>query len=245
MMQDTSYRQMIEPPATPLDLRDQAMGGKIHQVDPAAVARMKAILAENEKKKAKTAVVTKQRLIGFGFNNRLPKPEAVKEQEEMKSELSNEEIIAIHRRYVLQNLAANVLADELSFSVTALIHQFDRLRLPRRARNRRWSSAADVDQVCQVHGLKIRDIPANAMPLSSTAAEPEAKPVKSITTVAPIAEPEKTAVIPTPVSNGRSLELTSLHEQLAAVQSLMEMAQAKSVQVSGTIRLNLVVEIEL
>ena len=100
------------------------------------------------------------------------------------------------------------------------------------------------------------------MPIVNKAAKPEAKvvPVQPTAAAAPIAEPVETAVSPvtgnvssdsptpppstSPSTNG-ALELVAIADQLSAVQSLMEMAQAKSVQVSGTIRLNLVVEIEL
>lgn len=258
-MNGSGLRQSA-PAATPMDLRDEAVGGRIHEVDPQVVARFKAAMAEKKKAEGggqKTAVVANSsgRLPGgVGFNNRLPKREVAKEQDEMalQCKLSNEEIMAAHRRYVLENIAVGKLVADMPIEETPLMNQFKRRNLPVRGRNRRWATAADLRRICEVHKLEIRYIPVEAMPLVESAAEakamekPETKPeigAVAETAVSPVTG-NVSSDLPAPSTNG-TLELPAIHDQLAAVQQLMEMAQAQSVQVSGTILLNLVVEIQL
>ena len=267
---------------------EEPAGGKIRTASPEAVARFKAFLAAQPAKPPVKALrrkpfvprQTNDAADWVRSNNQAEmnnqtatavKPKEPKEQEEMNSTLSDKEIIAIHRRYVLENLAVSVLADEIALSESALINQFNRLRLPCRARNRRWVSGADVDRICQAHGLKIRDIPVRAMPVVEPAAKPKAKPVKAVvkeTAVDPepvvetavVVEPvNETAVVPEPIketavtpvmetavtpANGAALTETEIEDQLRAIQQLMSMiGKVENVRISGTMRIDLHAEV--
>jgi hypothetical protein len=240
---------------------EEPAGGKIRTASPEAVARFKAFLAAQPAKQApvsrpgvdpdarrranEMAVRIRAKKLEEMNKQTAPavKPEEPKEQE-MKSALSDEEVVAVHRRYVLENLAVSVLADEIALSESALVNQFNRLRLPCRARNRRWVSAADVDRICQTHGLKIRDIPVRAMPVVEPAAKPKkAKPVKAVVKETPVVpEPVmETAVTP---ANGAAMTETEIEDQLRAIQQLMSMiGKVENVRVSGTMRIDLHAEV--
>lgn len=260
---------------------EEASGGKIRTASPEAVARFKAFLAaqparptpkpvsrpgvdpDARRRANEMAVVARAKRAAEMNKQTAPavKPEEPKEQEEMapQSGLSDEEIVAVHRRYVLENLAVSVLADDISLSESALVNQFKNLDLPCRARNRRWVSAADVERICEVHGLKIRDIPAQAMPVVEPAAKPKkAKPARAAVAKMPVAaEPVKetavepvmeTAVTTQPASENGNGSVTAVDparmvHQLEAIQQLMStIGSVENIRVTGTIRIELSAE---
>lgn len=260
---------------------EEPAGGKIYPVDPAVVARFKAMLAAQEKAKSEQQLKRAIKRGGIKRNNagvdndlaeRVEKlraiaaarraaetmPEAKKEQEmPAPRKLNDDEIVAAHRRYVLENLSVGKLVESLTIGETPLVRQFERLGLPVRGHDRRFRLGA-VEIICKAHNLQPEDIPERARPFGPVAKA--AKPVEPPAAVDPKPEPVQTAVVgklPEPIvetavvtpTNGTQPaanldnDLAAITGQLEALQSLMAEAKAKSIEVSGWIRMEISAEV--
>ena len=176
--------------------------------------------------------------------------------------MTEEELVSAHRRYVLSGLSLAAIAEDWSITGTPMRHQWQRLELPLRDRGGRFTPA-ELTRICQVHGLTPAEIvgnPANVPDLQAAdvlgqnvrAQTSKLEPVVVFRNGAPVPfaataaddddeqEPTATAVATT---DGRGL--TAVNEQLAALQSLLAMAEARSVTISGTISVQLTAEVEI
>lgn len=200
--------------AAPRDLRDTVIGGKIHDVDPKAVARLKQLLATDKSrtyvKPQATAVAPK--LKGGGFNNRLPKRSETKpEQECVMSNKTNKTvdsdgILACHQRYMVGIESLRVIAADIGMPWQQLQAKFKEAGLPKR----------------------------NGQPFNTGGRR------KSVSeTETAVSDPEVTPSAPLAVAH--PAEISS---QLAMLQEILENAQAQSIKVSGKLHLELVAEIQ-
>ena len=175
----------------------------------------------------------------------------------MKQKMTNDDVLAAHRRYVLEGLSLRQAAEATPMSEPGLSGRFTRMGLPIRNRNGEWD-ADDMDHVCDLHGITPADIgpaqygraaerwakslPADKPSVRARTPKPTAKSRPQPTAVVPVRE---TAVAPAPNGHAVAGDLTAVSEQLAALQALLSQAEAKSVSISGRIRLELTAEVEL
>lgn len=265
--------------AAPHDLRTSGGGGKIYEVDPAAVAHFKACLAQQEatvrpwQRQAPAGIKRAGRLdtdLQRKINELRERAKARADAKEAKEntavstskKMTEEELVSAHRRYVLSGLSLAAIAEDWSISSTPMRHQWQRLELPLRDRGGRFTPA-ELTRICEVHGLTPAEIvgnPANVpdsqapdFPAQNVRAQTsKLEPVVVFRNGAPVPfaataaddddeqEPTATAVATT---DGRGL--TAVNEQLAALQSLLAMAEARSVTISGKISVQLTAEVEI
>ncbi len=265
--------------AAPHDLRTSGGGGRIYEVDPAAVAHFKACLAQQEatvrpwQRKQPTGIKADGRLdadLQRRLNALRERAKARADAKEAKEntavstskKMTEEELVRAHRRYVLSGLSLAAIAEDWSITGTPMRHQWQRLELPLRDRGGRFTPA-ELTRICQVHGLTPAEIvgnPANVPDLQAAdfpaqnvrAQTSKLEPVVVFRNGAPVPfastaaddddehEPAATAVATT---DGRGL--TAVNEQLAALQSLLAMAEARSVTISGKISVQLTAEVEI
>ncbi|MBP6472539.1 MAG: hypothetical protein KA773_18975 [Chloroflexi bacterium] len=174
-------------------------GGRIYAVSEEAAANLRRIMAE---RKANEAQAHRQKQAASGTGKRdtaqqihglLAKAKAKaaaarkaddlivgvaddeKEAELMKPKMTDEQIIAAHRRYVLENMSIERLSKTSPGMVApnTLYGYFVRLKLPIRNRARKWQPE-DAERVCQVHDLKVDRIGPVEQPESENADVPVA-----------------------------------------------------------------------
>lgn len=259
--------------AAPRDLRTEGGGGKIYPVDPAAWEHFKAVMARQQDQPRRCQ--PKPAGIKRGGNGRLDadlqrKVDELREraaqkaafqppeENTMKPKMTNDEVLAAHRRYAVEGLSLRQAAESTSMSEPGLTGRFKRMGLPTRNRNGEWD-AGDRERVCSLHGVSPADLgPADYGRAAEQAKAPaKRKPSVRARTPEPQPQPEPTAVVPVqetavPVatngngnSHGAIGDLAVVNEQLAALQALLSQAEAKSVHISGRIRLELTAEVEL
>lgn len=185
-----------------------------------------------------------------------------KQEYGMRQKMDDEELVAAHRRYVMENLTLKELAETSPMSADPLRKHFNRLGLPTRTRGSNAWASDDLARVCLVHDLQPDEVPGPTggeeqevgpevkeyQPGSVRARtpKPKAKSRPQPTAVVPVQE---TAVPVATNGNGHSHgaigDLAVVNEQLAALQALLSQAEAKSVIISGRIRLELTAEVEL
>lgn len=249
--------------------------GRIHPVDPAVAARFKAILVQQEGDARRQL----QRAINRGAQRRSRvdpdlrkkadeiaararakrleqaapvEPVEPEKEQEMPAprKLDDNEVVAAHRRYVLENLAVSVVAAAFGVADTPLRKHFERLGLPTRGRDGRFRPGA-VEVICRAHGLQPDDIPQDARPFGPVAKveKPKAAKPQPVQTAVVVEMPEpvaETAVTPTngaqPAAHPAN-DLAAIAGQLEALQSLMAEAKAKSIEISGWIRMEISAEV--
>lgn len=163
---------------------ETAGGGRIYPVSEEAAANLRRIMAERKANEAQ-AHWQKQAASGTGkrdtsrrINDLLAKAKAkaaaaageadasvvrvVETEEEikpMKPKMTDEQILAAHRRYVLENMSIERLSKSSPYRVApnTLYGYFVRLKLPIRNRARKWQPE-DAERVCQAHDLKVDSI---------------------------------------------------------------------------------------
>ena len=257
----------------PRDLRTEGGGGKLYPIDPAAWEHFKRVMAEQQQSQPRRPQ-RKPTGIKRGGNGRLDadlqrkvdelreraaQKAAEKPAEEniMKPKMTNDEVLAAHRRYAVEGLSLRQAAESTSMSEPGLTGRFKRMGLPTRNRNGEWD-AGDRERVCSLHGVSPADLgPADYGRAAERAAKAPAqrKPSVRAQTSEPQPQPEPTAVVPVretamPVAtngNGHGAigDLAVVNEQLAALQALLSQAEAKSVHIRGRIRVELTAEVEL
>ena len=224
--------------AAPRDLRTEGGGGKIYPVDPAAWEHFKAVMAQQQDRPRQERKPTG---IKRGGNGRLDadlqrKVDELKERARQRSvavqaetkeldmtkkeadELTETAVREAHGRFS-SGESVKALANELGIPWQTLRGQFRRYGLP--------AGRADVKK---------------RKPAGVRARTPEPQPQPEPTAVVPVQE---TAVAPAPNGHAVAGDLTAVSEQLAALQALLSQAEAKSVSISGRIRLELTAEVEL
>lgn len=257
-----------QPVAMPLDLRDTTQGGKIYTPDPAAVARLRAIL-EDERQTRPTPLQsgTEKQLqpavkrggikrnaagVDTDLAERAEKLKAMreakaaeaKEQEcdmPHKIQVTDEQLLALYRRYVLDRETLDDLSAGAPISRAAIGIRFKKMNYPCRGRGGCWQPG-DIERVARVLSVPISLIPGEVG--DETAVSPSLPVLNT--------EHAETAVSPTgnvasdlPAPAHCGSDLAVMRDQLAALTALLETAQAKSVNISGRIRLELTAEIEL
>ena len=255
--------------AAPHDLRTSGGGGKIYEVDPAAVAHFKACLAQQEaavrpwQRQATAGIKRAGRLdtdLQRKINELRERAKARADAKEAKEstavstskKMTEEELVRAHRRYVLSGLSLAAIAEDWSITGTPMRHQWQRLELPLRDRGGRFTPA-ELTRICQVHGLTPAEIVGN--PANAQAADAPVAPAPNVRAQTSLLEPvvvwrdgapfpfkataaddddeqEPTA---TAVATTDGRGLTAVNEQLAALQSLLAMADARSVTITVTI----------
>lgn len=268
-----------QPVAMPLDLRDTTQGGKIYTPDPAAVARLRAIL-EDERQTRPTPLQSGtekqlQRAVKRGGIKRnaagvdtdlAERAEKLKAMREAKAaeaktqesdmpelKLTDNDLLAAYRRYALEWKRVVDVAAEVGLAHQTLYHHFKRLGLPTRNAGDKWT-AAQLETIREILGetpVKNRILfeagyrAENGSTQHAETAVSQPVPVRNT-------EHAETAVFPTgsvtsdlPAPAHCGSDLAVMRDQLAALTALMDMAQAKRIQISGKIRLDLVAEIEL
>jgi hypothetical protein len=253
---------LSQPIATPLDLRDTAQGGKIYPVDPVAVANLRRILAEKgDGIQKKTAVSGPQRGIkrnaagvDTDLAERAEKLKALREAAEAKTEeavtvkaskMSEAEIWALYRRYVMEQISTAGLSKQADYSSAQIYRLFKSRNFPVRDRTGNYDKK-QIARLCEVLGVRPGDVPQAGKVKKTPVLNTEQAPTPAL----PQGEENASLILhveqaSTPALPQGEREQEGLHEQLAALTALMEMAQAKQVSISGKIRLDLVAEIEL
>lgn len=189
------------------------------------------------------------------------------ETEMRRNELSDGDVIALHRQYVMDDRSTEEIGLQAGVSGASIGSWFRRLELPVRLRNGRWR-VADVARICEVHDMQPDQVPG-----ADKAIEPTKKvkrpaavgaPTVRASALAPITEatpdtgpmhdpdkkPRPAAVVPareTAVaanSNGSSGDQAGdLREQLDLIQELLGLAEAKQVTLRGKISVELHAEV--
>jgi len=163
--------------------------------------------------------------------------------------VSDEEVIAVHRRYVLEHLSAEQVAKDAPLSKVPLQKRFRELNLPLRQRGSNTWSAEDLQRVCAVHNLEAADVLGEADMLGEAVGAPEravGAPTAEREPEAESRQPRPTAVVPvqeTAVATNGHVQPDDLREQLAVIQELLGLAEAKQVTLRGKISVELHAEV--
>lgn len=178
--------------------------------------------------------------------------------------MTDDELIRAHRRYVLSGLSLAAVAEDLAITGTPLRHQWQRLDLPMRDRGGRFTPA-EIERIGQAHGLTPAEIVGN-LENAQKAPAPQATDAPAANVRAQTSQLEPTVIwrdgapfpfsakagqaavmvaetAVAPAANGQGLAL--VNEQLAALQALLARAEARSVTISGKIRVELTAEVEI
>lgn len=215
-------------------------GGRIITPDPAAVANFMRMMREEQ---AARPAAPQQKKAGIrrARNGRLDadlqrkvdelkaravRPGVQKECDEMArlSKLTDEDVLAAHRRYALLNMSLKDAAASVSRSVTPLRKAFAAQDLPCRQHGTGVWLPEDLERVCEVHQVTIADLPVESVDWDAQAgaevfarehpdaelvmpAEPKPQPASKRlepTVIwrngAPVPNGEQTAVLPAPPS---------------------------------------------
>lgn len=249
--------------AAPRDLRTEGGGGKIYPVDPAAWEHFKAVMAQQQDRPRQERKPT-----GIKRNGRLDadlqrKVDELRERARQKAgaqedssmprpqKMTDDEIIAAHRRYVLEFTSVLATAETTPLGETPLKKRFDKLELPVRDHSGRFSPA-EIERICAVHRIEPEEI------LMKGSDPDPAKPAEYRVVWregAPVPNGEQTAVSPGPravIANGSAPAVTmpdphdngiDIGEQLALLSDLLAQANAQSVTLTGRISIQLQAEV--
>lgn len=91
-----------------------------------------------------------------------------------RNELSDDDVIALHRQYVLDGKSATEIGLQIGVSDASIGSWFRQLELPVRLRNGRWR-VADVARVCEIHDLTLDQIPGADKAVDKAKKPPRAK----------------------------------------------------------------------
>lgn len=258
----------------PTDLRMEGGGGRIYSVDPDAAARLKAMIAEQEAAQPRRRKPTGIKRASNGLDADLARrrDEVLARAAEKKAaqeaeaetqkktgddtmrqlKMTDEEIMAAHRRYVVEKLSLEQLTRDLPVSENTMGTYFSRLDLPIRTREGKWTIRGQA-RVCQLHSLTLDDV-------TDVVNEAEVKLKPATKKASPKADKPKIArpTPPTPSANGSGQETAvaryvapvavatggDMGSQIAALQSFLATAQAQNVTVSGSVQIQLSAVIE-
>lgn len=263
---------------SPRDLRVNAPQGRIYENDPAAVARLKQMMADTRdttsrsQPRRQTGIKRAATGIDSDLQQKLDRAKArlaekkqtaptptQPEQDDidMKQRLTDDDALAAHRRYVVENISVKNLANEMRISVGTLSAAFERLDLPTRSKGGKWTTRGQA-RCCQLHDLALADVANNAVTAvrPNIPAEPktgpktEPKPPRNITRPAPPAPSANgngavkeavtaVAVYSQPAAPTIAPAAGDMGAQIAALQSFLASATAQNVEVTGTIEIQL------
>lgn len=269
-----------QPVAMPLDLRDTTQGGKIYTPDPAAVARLRAIL-EDERQTRPTPLQSGtekqlQRAVkrgGIKRNAAGVDTDLAERAEKLKALREAKAAEAKTQESDMMNEETQPAKAGLNENQLRAIHgrYLDGERLMDLAEEVGIASRQALQGLFAQHGLPTKTggdfKPGSRKSKAKPAKKPLTKPLEKPTPVlnaehveTAVSQPvhvrntehAETAVSPTgnvtsdlPAPAHCGSDLAVMRDQLAALTALMDMAQAKRIQISGKIRLDLVAEIEL
>lgn len=166
-------------------------------------------------------------------------------EDNMKQRLSNDDVMAAHRRYVVDGATLSELSKHLAITDTALRMRFKGLQLPLRGRGGAWS-APDLARAIDAHGLNASDVP-----LSTHEKQKSPKTQRSDDDAADVCAPTsaQTTALSTPsidpaVAAVALVNQADAGDQLAALQQLMDtITHVQNVRITGAIRIHLHAEI--
>ncbi len=174
------------------------------------------------------------------------------EERTAMAKMSNDEVMAAHRRYVTSGLSVREAAEGTPISEAGLRLRFVSLHLPIRNAQGGWEED-DIPRLLDLH-----DIIEDEIKLANygRAAERKSAPKRAAEKKGPVlptapsanGHGPKPAVQPKPKPEpvavpAAGTAVADVGTQLAALQSLLANAQANSVRLSGTIKVELVAEL--